>query len=156
LRFVIAGSRPSDALREQIERHENTELYADFKSKEDIIPRFSLILAPDFSGAGMKVKIADALSMGCMVAATDEALVGYEETQGLRGLVRANTAAEYADAINVWLAMNGTDLAGIEAENTAAFEKYYSYRRAEDGYGRILTQVSSKMGAKNNLSGEVK
>jgi glycosyltransferase involved in cell wall biosynthesis len=138
LRFVIAGSRPSDELREKICQHKNVEFYPNFKSKDDIMPRFSLILAPDFSGAGMKVKIADALSMGCMAVATDEALVGYEETNGIRGIVRANTAEAYMRAINDWLTMNETDLEEIEAENMAAFEKYYSYERAEKGYARIL------------------
>ena len=60
------------------------------------------MIAPIAKGAGMKVKVADTLSMGLMIAASDEALVGYEEALTLdllNGIICANTDSEYKDAL---------------------------------------------------------
>lgn len=136
--FIIAGSRPNSALKDRINRHKNVILYENFVKSTDIIPRYSLVISPTFTGAGMKVKVADALSMGLMVVASDEALVGYEEVSDLRGLIKANNVDEYTKAIEEYLMMDDAALSEIEKENKAAFEKYYSYERAKEGYARLL------------------
>jgi glycosyltransferase involved in cell wall biosynthesis len=141
VKFIIAGSRPSEHLKKKIREHKNAALVENFLKSYDIIPRCSLAVCPSFSGAGMKVKVADALSMGLVTVASDEALAGYEEAYGLRGLIRANTVDEYITAINDYMAMNEHELSEIEAENKAAFERYYSYERAEKSYARLLEKL---------------
>ena len=50
-------------------------------------------VAPVFSGAGMKVKVAEALSYGLTVVGSHHALVGYEESAPF--VIETNTAEEF-------------------------------------------------------------
>jgi len=59
------------------------------------------IVSPILFGAGMKVKIAEALMYGKPIFATNEALEGYE-FDGLENVYRSNTAQEFIDAINTY------------------------------------------------------
>ena len=58
----------------------------------------SAVILPIFSGSGMKVKTAEAMMYGKPLIGTDEALQGYN-VDGLKGVYRANTSAEFIDAV---------------------------------------------------------
>ena len=67
------------------------------------------MIAPIEKGAGMKVKVADSLSMGIMVVGSDEALVGYDEAINddiNNSIIRANTPDEYKEAIMSYLCLS--------------------------------------------------
>ena len=78
LNLIIAGSNPTKDIEERVKRLDNCIIHKNFKTLEDIIPKHSLMIAPIEKGAGMKVKVAETLSMGLPIVASDEALVGYE------------------------------------------------------------------------------
>ena len=102
LEFVIGGSNPNESLKQLVTQIPNCVLYENFANLESIVPVQAMVIAPIQKGAGMKVKVAETLSMGLMIAASDEALVGYEkalELDKLGAIIRANTTAEYKNAI---------------------------------------------------------
>lgn len=128
--FVIGGSNPTKSLIELTESIDNCMLYANFKRLEDIVPKDAMLIAPIRKGAGMKVKVAETLSMGLVIAASDEALVGYDraiEKAVEGGIFRANTHQEYIDAINRYCNMNEQKLSRICKQNKAIFKEFYSY-----------------------------
>ena len=67
IQLIIAGRNPNKYLKEKVSLFNNVRLIENFKSPKDIIPIGSLMIAPIEKGTGMKVKVADALSMGMMV-----------------------------------------------------------------------------------------
>lgn len=64
-----------------------------------------IVIAPLFSGGGMKIKTAEALSYGKIFIGTDESLTGYWENvpEKLRNklIFRMNTAEEYIELLNL-------------------------------------------------------
>ena len=68
---------------------------------DDLHPHYEhadAVVAPIFSGSGMKVKTAEALMMGKTVIGTNEAWEGYNEAARQTGVV-CNTAQEFLNAI---------------------------------------------------------
>jgi glycosyltransferase involved in cell wall biosynthesis len=141
VQFVIGGTRPSEQLTSKIKSYKNVLLYSGFADISDIVPCNALFLSPTFHGAGMKVKIAEALSLGLPIVGTDESFVGYDEVMALDGVFLANNAQEFKSAIDKYLTMSDEELAKIEAQNKEAFLKYYDYSRAETSYKELLNNL---------------
>lgn len=141
--FIVGGSKPSENLKRFLKDVGNLTLYENFRSQADIIPKESMIVAPILTGAGMKVKVAEALSMGLSIVASEEALVGYENAiinDKLGGVLQADSVEQYVDAINNYLSMSSEKLERIKKQNQELFRKYYSY----DVSRSIIEQVIVK------------
>lgn len=92
-RLVVAGRKPGKDLKQLIAE---TERVALIDSPEDMAPFFQnadMYVAPVFFGAGMKVKVAEALSYGLTVIGSHHALIGYEEAEPF--IIEANTPQEF-------------------------------------------------------------
>jgi glycosyltransferase involved in cell wall biosynthesis len=150
VQFIIGGTRPSEQLMSKIKLYKNVLLHSDFADISDIVPRNALFLSPTFRGAGMKVKIAEALLLGLPIAGTDESFVGYDEVMSLDGIFLANNAQEFKSAIDKYLTMSDDELAKIETQNREAFLKYYEYGRAEREYERVLDSMMSDVREEND------
>jgi len=117
---------------------------ADFNELEDFLPQNSLMVAPIPTGAGMKVKVAETLSMGLPIAGSDEALVGYEDAirdDKLHAIIRANSVDEYVEAINLLFASGEKNLMEIEIQNQQIFCKHYSFDIAKKCIENIMTKI---------------
>lgn len=79
-----------------------------------------IVVGPILSGSGMKTKVAEALMFGRPFVGTDEALVGYEQTDAC---IRCNTAEEFAQAIQ-GLVHEGN--LGFSTDRRNDFERFYS------------------------------
>ena len=148
VRLIIAGRNPSYELEKEILSFENVELYKNFCDIADIIPEGSLMLCPIKKGAGMKVKVAEALAMGAIIAGSDEALVGYENAEKHllnQGIYLCNTTADFVNAINNYLNMNSEKVKLISSENKKTFIKYHSYEFAYEIFSRVMKTISSDM-----------
>lgn len=99
LSLIIAGSKPNEEII-KMNSIKNIDVYPNFSSIEDIIPKNSIFISPIISGAGMKVKIAEALQMGLPIIASKESLIGYEEVNKFDFIIEANDEVEYIKAIN--------------------------------------------------------
>ena len=85
--LTIAGSKPSTRLIEIIKENPNISLIDSPKEMEPFFTNSDIVIAPLFSGAGMKVKVAEAMSYSIPVIGTDEAFVGYEITNEVNAFV---------------------------------------------------------------------
>lgn len=128
--FVIGGSNPNESLKQMVKGIPNCIIYENFAYLEDIVPKSAMVIAPIQKGAGMKVKVAETLSMGLLIAASDEALVGYEkalEADQLNSIIRCNTPEEYINAILSYCDKTEEELEKISEQNKKIYQKLYSY-----------------------------
>lgn len=142
--LIIAGGNPADEIYYWTKLASNIRLVADFNEPEDFLPQNSLMVAPIPTGAGMKVKVAETLSMGLPIAGSDEALVGYEDAIGddkLGGIRRANTAAEFTQIIREFLEMNERNLLRVAFQNKNIFNKYYTFKKAKEVIEHCMTEL---------------
>lgn len=131
MQLIIAGRNPGHDLIEAGKKNENVKILGDFSRIEDIVPKGALMVAPIEKGAGMKVKVAETLSMGLMIAASDEALVGYEkavEKDKMNAIIRANSDEEFTKAIEQYRNMENEKLKEVEQQNKRIFKELYSYK----------------------------
>lgn len=142
--LIIAGGNPVDEIYDWIKLAPNIRLVADFNEPEEFLPQNSLMVAPIPTGAGMKVKVAETLSMGLPIAGSDEALVGYEDAIGddkLGGIRRANTAAEFTQIIREFLEMDERNLLRVAFQNKNIFNKYYTFKKAKEVIENCMTEL---------------
>lgn len=147
IKLVVGGANPKMSLKKLLNSLNNCVLFENFKTLEDIVPVNSMVIAPIQKGAGMKVKVAETLSMGLMIAASDEALVGYEEAlkeDYIGGIQRVNSVDEYKYAIDSFIATSKSDLIAISEQNINLFKKYYSYERSREVISKICTEELSE------------
>jgi hypothetical protein len=144
IRLVIAGRNPTKEIKQKCNTCENITLIENFCRLEDFVPTDAMMLAPIEKGAGMKVKVAETLSMGLMVAASDEALVGYnniDQNTNLPNIIRANYADEYFQAINTYLNLNKETLNNIRFKNEKIFNSGYTYDTSRRLIGGVLDEI---------------
>ncbi len=75
---IIAGSSPTDEIRRACSSERSVRLVENPKDMSAYFNGASVFAAPIFEGAGMKVKIAEALSCGLRVITTSHGSIGYE------------------------------------------------------------------------------
>lgn len=135
LRFLIGGCNAPEYLKEVVAKFHNIELYNNFSNIKDIVPINSLFIAPIRVGAGMKVKVAEALSLGCGIIGSEEAFVGYEEIIDLYSenilIKKVETSKEYKKYIDEYLNKNERDINAEQENLKNIFYKFYSYDRAK-------------------------
>lgn len=144
IHLIVGGSNPSEELKMRLAEIPNCKLYENFKCLKDIVPRNSMMIAPIQHGAGMKVKVAETLSMGLMIAASDEALVGYENAvkhDSLGGIIRANTCNDYRDAIQTYSEKGMDELQQIADQNKTIYRRFYSYEVSNSAISELCHEL---------------
>jgi glycosyltransferase involved in cell wall biosynthesis len=104
---IIGGGLPEKIRRKYILPYNNIE-YAGFVDEPlDMIYQSRALIAPLFTGAGVKVKVIDAFTTGTPVIGTDITFEGLPLIEGLTWL--AHTPQEYAGVINKLLPLSPAD-----------------------------------------------
>lgn len=96
-KLVIAGANPNDRLVSKCQSFSDIELIENPPQIGPYYKGASLYVVPIFYGAGMKVKVAEALACGLTVIATTHSLAGYDS--GYDYMREANTKEEFIYAI---------------------------------------------------------
>jgi len=124
--FIIAGNNPTQELLSKIKNENGIKIYANFNDLYEIVPKSSLLIAPVFWGAGMKVKVAEALSYGLHIIGTNEAFVGYDILDKSSTLISANTEQDFIDGIYKYLNMNVVELSNNSKLHKIIWKEKYS------------------------------
>lgn len=130
-KLVVAGRKPSIDLKRCIDNSERVILV---DSPEDISPYFKdaqFYVAPIFSGAGMKVKVAEALSYGLKVLGTHHALIGYEEAEPFVQL--ANNKEEFLELMEKEKFNNSS-----KSDCLKKYESLFTVSRSIEDFSKIL------------------
>lgn len=131
--LIIAGSRPDSKIYEY-KTIENIKIIPNFRNVSDIIPQGSIFISPIIHGAGMKVKIAEALKIGIPIIASKESLVGYDEVLSSDYVYEANREDEYINIMNLFITQGVSN--PIKMKDL--FKKYYSIDRCSSELYKII------------------
>jgi glycosyltransferase involved in cell wall biosynthesis len=135
LNLVIAGRHPSRDLQQLIGETNNCYLV---DTPPTMVPYFqgaSICAAPIFSGAGMKVKVAEALSYGLHVVGSHHALIGYEEASSV--CYETEDAAEFANELIRLASVPHLDKTEVKNQ----FEKLYTLQRSSSDFRKVAQSL---------------
>ncbi len=137
-KLIIAGKNPNEELKSIISQYKNIELYENPSDMSEFFSKASLAIAPVFNGAGMKVKVAEALSYGIPVLGTHHALIGYNIKSGANSF-EANTSQEFITAINNYFSLSELDMRKVKNQALELYQTHYSMMRSETLWKEILS-----------------
>jgi len=99
IKYLVIGSGLSEKLKKKyILPYDNIEYSGFVDNPLDIIYKSRALIAPLFSGAGVKIKVIDAFTTGTPVIGTNIAFEGLPYIENL--VYNANKPLEYAEIIN--------------------------------------------------------
>jgi len=93
------------------------------------------VISPLFYGAGMKIKIAEALMYGLTIFGTKESFEGYD-TSDKTATVICESAKDFTEEINQFLAAG--NCSRYNKKSRQLFEQFYSSITAETSFSNIL------------------
>lgn len=102
IKFKIIGSGINEALKTQLLKLNNIEILGFVEEPVKEIARTQALIAPLHKGAGVKVKVIDALSSGTQVIGTDVTFEGIEDNEKNKLFINCADAIEYINIFNQW------------------------------------------------------
>lgn len=142
--LIIAGRNPRSLLANAARRSGAT-LVANPASMADVVADSRLVVVPDLGGAGMKLRVAEALSLGVPVVGTSAGMLGYERVEEFGRAVPG--MEQMAAAIKEVL--NSPPLgARLAAGARTEWESRYSY----PAFARRVQEVVARVGARHGAS----
>lgn len=138
--LTIAGANPSPKLINEIRYQRGITLVANPSDVDVSFLESHMYILPVFWGSGMKVRIAQALSYGLPVVATDTALVGYSIMQGRHGY-RANTNEEFVKSIETYRSLATRQQTVMRSDILELFREEYSIESAKRRMGSALQAI---------------
>lgn len=133
---IIAGAHPNEELKERVRNMPDVCLIDTPDSMEPYFRRADLAVTPVFDGAGMKVKVAEALSYGVPVMGTSHAFIGYEVEHGIHSF-KGDTAEEFVQGIYEYQKMNVEEREILRQNAYQLFKEKYS----QSASSRYIRQV---------------
>jgi glycosyltransferase involved in cell wall biosynthesis len=97
-KFLIIGANMPEALEKQVKASANMEYLGFVEDPYGIIANARALIAPLFRGAGVKVKVIEALACGTPVIGTHVALEGVANVTG-GSMINCSTANDFIQAI---------------------------------------------------------
>lgn len=99
-KIIIGGSKPNAELLSLVENEPNVECYFNFKKLSDFAKKGDILVSLLHDGAGMKVKVAEAISVGLLVVGTPETFVGYEDVLDKGGLFMVSSEMDLLNILS--------------------------------------------------------
>lgn len=136
--LVVAGAAPDSKIVDTLNANGRIKAFFNFKNYGDFAHAGDILVSPIVTGAGMKVKVAEAMSMGLLVCGTSETFVGYEISfTETNGLFICNTEEEYMKTFALLYELSISEILEISRNNIENYQRHYS---AETSY-RIMKEV---------------
>lgn len=124
--------------KEAYEKNEGVTVIGSVKELGEYYYNHAVVVSPILFGAGMKTKIAEAMMYGRTIIASDEALEGYD-IEGVKGIIRCNTADEFAEAINTFFSQNS--FKGYQEDVRRKFLEKYNTKVVQEEFNEFLQNV---------------
>lgn len=143
MKLIVAGRKPTEELKHLISQFENIQL---IDSPADMSPYFceaDLAIAPVFAGAGMKVKVAEALSYGVPVVGTDHAFIGYDIVDGNNSYI-ANREEEFCHKVISYERSSQEEKIKTHIGAFNLFLENYSIAKSTIMYGETINKTISR------------
>lgn len=138
--LIIAGRHPNEELKQIIKKYPRVSLIDSPDAMAPYFLKASLAIAPVFDGAGMKVKVAEALSYGLPVVGTSHAMIGYEIEDGINSY-QADSAKQFVNAIEDYYSKSFSDRLKMREKALQLYEKKYSMQSSIQLWGKLLRKI---------------
>lgn len=138
--LVIAGANPNTELVELAKRLSDIVLVDTPVSMEPYFKMADIAIAPVFDGAGMKVKVAEALSYGLPVIGTSHAFEGYHIIHGENSYL-CNQAEEFIQCIQQFYMLDPEKRMEIKKNCYLLYQQLYSQDVSERMYQLALESI---------------
>lgn len=121
MEFVIIGGGMQETLQIKLKSYKNFSYLGFVEDPVMEIAKCQALIAPLHKGAGVKVKVIDALSSGTCVIGTNVAFEGIEDNEKIRLFFRAESPDAFAAILNNWRSI---DVQTKQAAANEFFERY--------------------------------
>lgn len=135
-RLYVVGSNPNSKLIDLIKDDNKVELISNPKDTKEYFMNSDIFISPIFSGAGMKVKNAEAMSYGIPIIGTSHSFIGYEDSIKYHFL--ANNANEFVDKIKFVINQSSKEMELIKKNILLDFENKYNINNADCYLKKII------------------
>jgi len=126
IKFLVIGGGLSEKIKKYLSSYENITYLGFVNDPLDIIYKSCALIAPLFTGAGVKVKVIDSFTTGTPVIGTDITFEGLPFIENLVYLVKE--PIEYAQVINNFSALSIND----KKRNANIFRSIYEKNHLPD------------------------
>ena len=134
--YVISGSNPSEKLLNTIKKTTKNcsiRLYENPADMSVYFKKADVFIAPIFIGAGMKVKLAEALSFSLPIVATTHAAIGYRLSKYIR------VSDDHKEFLELILSLeHSKESHGMKNDIRKHFELYYSLNSSIKMYKKFI------------------
>ena len=139
--LTIAGFRPNEELQGLVKQFSDVRLIDSPESMEPYFKEADLAVAPVFDGAGMKVKVAEALSWGLPVVGTSHAFEGYEIAHGVNSY-RAESAEDFETCIRDFYQKKPKQRLEMKQRGYELFCSRYSQENSTRQFGEAVREIA--------------
>lgn len=122
IKFVVIGGGMSGRLKKRLSAVSAVECLGFVDEPLSEIARCQALVAPLFKGAGVKVKVIDALTSGTSVIGTDVAFEGIEDNAVRSLFHRADSASAFAQILNSWNSVSASEKQAASDEFCARYD----------------------------------
>lgn len=123
-KLIVAGKNPSAKLLSFLSNQLNIEVFINPINMEKILRNTRMLILPDLTGTGMKLRVAEALSLGVPVVGTEKGMRGYQKIEKFGFAV--NDVSDMSRVINE-LIKNENELKIISMNALNIWRTHYSY-----------------------------
>lgn len=139
IRFVVVGNKPPKELVER--QSENIVITGFVENVEEYFSAALCFVAPLLYGAGIKVKILEALTAGLVTLTNDIGIEGIDAVKG-RDYIYCQTAEDYEKTIRSLLS-GEINRSEISSNARALIESHYDLNKSFDNYyKRVLALLN--------------
>lgn len=135
--LLIAGFNPNPDLIKFTKKVSSIRLIPNPVDITNYFKESDIYISPIFDGAGMKVKVAEALSYGLPIIGTSHSYIGYQIKNGKNSFI-ANTPEEMINAINTYSSMEKKMKVKMKKEAYKLFETQHSMEISVQKLEQIL------------------
>lgn len=139
--LCIAGAHPTPEFLNFVKK---TPSITIVDTPDDMEPYFynaELYIAPIFDGAGMKVKVAEALSYALPVVGTSHAFEGYAIQNGSNSYI-VDTADDFERSILDYYHLDEKQRYNMRLSTLQLFQSHYSLNRSSDLFKKLIDPMS--------------
>lgn len=138
--LILAGSNPNKELVKKMSEFSDVTLVDTPSSMEPYFREADIAIAPVFHGAGMKVKVAEALSFGLPVIGTSHAFEGYTITHGINSFC-SDDEDGFINSLKDYYNLNMAERLHMRQESQNLFQNNYSQICSNRIFQRVLSEL---------------
>ena len=137
--FIIGGVNPDKKIIELEKNNPRIKLKINFKNYEDIAKKGDILVSFIKNGAGMKVKVAEAMSLGLLICGSSETFVGYEDDfKEDAGFFLCNSEKDFLSSFSKIVNLSFDEKMILSNKNIEIYKLKYSQKRSVEILKSIL------------------